>query len=254
VRMTSGLSARNVQRAAPLSRDNSRRPISPVLSKWPIQATGGPTPRTNTRAALWSWPVAALACGLWLLAPPALDGQTRGRVTEPANVNCLATLGVGVTTDRRFCDVLIGTDPAAGAIVTLPPHRGPVTLRFDLHNRHTFSEEEVKANRGYARYTATIGVLTLDDGLIARAVVQSEFRTAADLLDRVGGGAGGGVKAVAPVGLEPVVMTIPAEAEAVSFLGENLEQLRGDGGLVAYTAPGRPIAIISNVTIEYAPR
>ena len=38
----------------------------------------------------------------------------------------------------------------------LPPHTGPVTLTFDLHNRHTYSEELSKTNRGYRRYTASI--------------------------------------------------------------------------------------------------
>ena len=63
----------------------------------------------------------------------------------------------------------------------------------------------MKAHRAYARYTATIGVLTLDNTLISRAVVQNEFRAAGDLVDRVGGGAGpGGVKAVAPTGTESI--------------------------------------------------
>ena len=71
-----------------------------------------------------------------------------------------------------------------------PPHIGPVTLTFDLHNRHTYSEELVKTNRGYRRYTATIGVLTADNTLLSRAVVQNDFRSAADLLDRITGGRG----------------------------------------------------------------
>jgi hypothetical protein len=37
---------------------------------------------------------------------------------------------------------------------------------------------------------AGIGVLTMDNTLISRAAVQSEFRKAVDLLDRIGGGAG----------------------------------------------------------------
>ncbi len=49
---------------------------------------------------------------------------------------------------------------------------------------------------------ATIGALTMDNTLISRAVVESEFRTANDLVDRVGGGAPApaGSKAVAPTG------------------------------------------------------
>jgi hypothetical protein len=173
-------------------------------------------------------------------------------VVEPADLICPTQLGVGVTSKRSFCDILTGRDPAEGATITFPSHRGPLTLRFDLHNRHTYSEEEVKAKRGYSLYTATIGALTLDNTLIARAVVRSEFRRREDLLDRVGGGAGGGVKAVAPIGLEPIVMTIPEEVDAVSFLGEKLEVVRIDGPAV-YSAPGRPIAVISNVEIEYTP-
>lgn len=161
-------------------------------------------------------------------------------------------LGTGVATGRVFCDILTERDPAAGAVVKFPEHRGPLTLRFDLHNRHTYSDEEIKANRGYALYTATIGVLTLDNTLISRALVQSEFRKREDLFDRVGGGAGGSVKAVAPIGAEPLVMTIPVDVDAVSFLGEKLESARADGP-ATYTAPGRPIAIISNVEIEYTP-
>lgn len=161
-------------------------------------------------------------------------------------------LGGGVATKRMFCDILTGRDPAGGVLAKFPPHRGSLTLRFDLHNRHTYSEGEVTAKRAYTLYTATIGVLTLDNTLISRAVVQSEFRRREDLFDRVGGGAGGGVKAVAPVGAEPIVMAIPEDVEAVSFLGEKLEMMTVDGP-VTFTAPGRPIAVISNVEIEYTP-
>ena len=50
----------------------------------------------------------------------------------------------------------------------------------------------------------------MDNTLISRAVVQSEFRKAADLIDRISGGAGpGGVKAVAPTGKEAITMLIP---------------------------------------------
>ena len=120
-------------------------------------------------------------------------------------MNCSTPLGVGVTTKREFCDVLSGRTPREGLIITLPPHRGAVTLTFDLHNRHTYSEEQMKAKRGFARYTAMIGVLTMDNTLISRAAVQTEFRTAEDLVDRIGGGAGpGGVKAVAPTGTERI--------------------------------------------------
>jgi hypothetical protein len=177
-------------------------------------------------------------------APPA----TR---TEPATLTCPQVLGAGVRTKRSYCDVLIGRDPAGGILVTLPPHTGPVTLTFDLHNRHTYSEEQVRANRAYHRYTATIGVLTLDNTLVSRAIVQNEFRTQADLVDRITGGSGAsGLKAVAPTGSEPVSIVIPEEAMQVSILGEKLSVVRVDGD-DTFSASGRPMAVISNVMVEY---
>jgi len=168
-------------------------------------------------------------------------------------MTCPASLGAGVMTKVMYCDVMTGRDQAGGIIIKLPPHKGPVTLTFDLHNRHTYSEEQTKANRAYARYTATVGVLTMDNTLISRAVVQSEFRKASDLVDRIGGGAGpGGVKAVAPTGTEPITISIPEAEEAVSILGEKLTVDRIDGS-ATYSSPGRPIALVSNVMIEYRP-
>jgi hypothetical protein len=173
--------------------------------------------------------------------------------TEPAPMKCPAVLGEGIETGRTYCDVLTGIQPADGIVIDLPPHRGDVTLTFDLHNRHTYSEELVKANRGFRRYTATIGVLTADNTLLSRAIIRNEFRTADDLVERIGGGAGpGGVKAVAPTGTEAITITIPAEEESVSILGEKLAVLRIDGH-DNFQAPGRPIAIVSNVQIQYRP-
>ena len=166
---------------------------------------------------------------------------------------CPTPLGTGVNTKLEFCDVMSGRDVTAGVIVRFPEHKGPVTLSFDLHNRHTYSEEQVKANRAYARYTATIGVLTMDNTLIQRAVVESEFRKAADFVDRIGGGAGpAGIKAVGPTGTESISMLIPEEENQVSILGEKLTVERVDG-TATYSSPGRPIAVISNVMIEYRP-
>ena len=171
----------------------------------------------------------------------------------PATLVCPAELGDGVTTKRRFCDVLTGLDPRAGVVITVPPHRGPVTLSFEVHNRHTYSAELVKKKQGYRHYTATIGVLLMDGTLIDRAVVDSEFRTERNLYDRVSGGAGpGGVKAVAPTGAEFVQFTLPEGTLEVSILGERLTEVRPDG-TEQFTAPGRPVATISNVMLEYRP-
>ena len=178
------------------------------------------------------------------LAPP---------IKEAPEVICPTPLGMGLNTKLQFCDVMSERDVTAGVIVRFPEHKGPVTLSFDLHNRHTYSEEQVKANRAFARYTATVGVLTMDNTLVSRAAVQSEFRTAADLIDRIAGGAGpGGVKAVAPVGTEHVRITIPEEEDRVGILGEKLTVERLEGP-ATYSSAGRPIAVISNVQVEYRP-
>jgi hypothetical protein len=173
-------------------------------------------------------------------------------VTEPAKVRCPETLGTGVKTGAVFCFVLAGREPAEGVMVAVPPHTGPATLMFDIHNRHTYSEEDIRAGRGFAKYTAVIGVLTLKGELLSRGAVQTEFRTARDLYDRVAGGAGpGGVKAVAPLGHEQVVVTIPPGVDQVSLLGEVLDATTAAGRETA--TPGRTVAIVSNVRIEYRP-
>ena len=190
--------------------------------------------------------------------PPARRGSAAASAASTARkiapeMKCPTPLGVGVSSKREYCDVMSGRDPAEGILILLPPHHGPVTLTFDLHNRHTYSEEQVKANRASARYTAVIGALTMDNTLISRAAVQSEFRKASDLVERIGGGAGpGGVKAVAPTGTEAITITVPEAETQVSLLGEKLTVDRADG-TATYTSPGRPIAVISNVMIEYQP-
>lgn len=211
----------------------------------------------------------ALVLGLLLAGSSVVDGQTRRRTpartakpkpkpaparvkTEPAKVTCPESLGIGVKTGASYCFVLAGQNPADGVIVAIPSHTGAATLRFDLHNRHTYSEEQMKAGRGFAKYTAVIGVLTMKPDLLDRAAVQSEFRTVRDLHERIMGGAGpGGMKAVAPVGCESVAITIPAGITQVSLLGEVLDATTPAGRETA--APGRPVAIVSNVTVEYRP-
>jgi hypothetical protein len=206
----------------------------------------------------------AIAVAL-LLVVPASAQTRRPPAKKPAapppaalkkitpDVACPTPLGVGVKTKLSFCEVMAGRDPAAGVLITVPPHKGPATLTFDLHNLHTYSEEQARAHRAFARYTATIGALTMDNTLLSRAVVQNEFRTATDLVDRVGGGAGpGGVKAVAPTGVESVAIAIPEGEAQVSLLGEKLTVDRLDG-TATYTQAGRPIAVVSNLMLEYKP-
>ena len=132
--------------------------------------------------------VASLLLCAIVMAVPALDAQTRKSPARKspqrtarkapevpisrvqAEWRCNSELGIGVTSGRRFCDVLTGSDPKEGVLITIPPHRGPVTMTFALHNRHTYSAELVKAKQAYRKYTATIGVLTMDNTLVDRAV------------------------------------------------------------------------------------
>lgn len=207
--------------------------------------------------------LASLLVAVVLVTAGSLEAQTQRRRTptrpasrlrtEAAKVKCPEALGIGARTQAHYCFVLAGRDPAQGIVVGLPRRTGPATLLFDLHNRHTYSEEDVKAGRGYARYLAIIGVLTMKGDLVRRAAVQSEFRQASDLHERITGGAGPtGLKAVAPIGREQVMVTIPASVNEVSLLGEVLDATTAAGREVA--TPGRPVAIVSNIRIEYRPR
>ena len=211
-----------------------------------------------------SFLVALVMLASW--AAPAIDAQAR-RTTrppapappkvEPAMVQCPAVLGDGARSKRTFCDVLIGGNPADGIIVTIPPHTGDVKLMFDLHNRHTYSAELAKSRAGFRRYAAGVGVMAMDVTLLSRAAVESEFRTATDLFDRVVGTGPGGLKAVAPIGSEPVVLTLTdddlGDDLRVSILGERLAEGRPDGSTDVFTAAGRPIAVVSNIRLEYRP-
>ena len=88
--------------------------------------------------------------------------------------------------------------------------------------------------------------------LFGRAAIQTEFRNAKEIYERISDGAGAGVKAVAPVGLEAARMTIPAAVDQVSLLGEVLDAITPAGRESA--GPGRPVAIVSSVMVEYRPK
>ena len=206
--------------------------------------------------AVWFAAVVLATAPLGAQRKPASGRKTPPKPvlnTEAAKVKCPEPLGVGARTAAQYCFVLAYNDPAKGVIVTIPPHIGNATLLFDLHNRHTYSEEDIKAGRGYARYLAIIGVLTMKGELLNRAAVQSEFCKAPDHYERITGGAGpAGLKAVAPIGRESIAMTIPAAVEEVSLLGEVLDATTHIGRETA--TPGRPLAIVSNIRVEYRPR
>ncbi len=196
---------------------------------------------------LWTAAVAAAVA----VATAAAAAQSR-RI-EPAEVECPSVLGVGIDTDRTYCDVQIGDEIADGIIVRIPPHRGPATVRFTLHGRHTYSADEVARRRGYARYLATAAVASAEE-VLARPVVLAEFHGAGDLVDRVGGGAGpGGIKAIAPVGAERIRIIVPSDVTEIAIVGLELEVQRVDSR-ETHIARGRAIALVSDVSVEYRAR
>ena len=195
---------------------------------------------------------AGVGLALSLLVIAAVSAQERRG--EPAEVLCPSVLGVGVNSRTPFCDIPIHVEPHLGIQVVLPPHDGEATLSFNLHNRHTYSQEEEQAGRAYTQYLASIAVATMEGEVIGEGVVFSEFRTAADLVDRVTGGAGAsGLKAIAPTGVERVYVTVPADVDRLAIVGESVQIVRLDGRDV-FTVVGRPIAILSDATLDYRPR
>jgi hypothetical protein len=173
--------------------------------------------------------------------------------TATPEIKCPSLLGMGVKTIRSFCDVPAGRDPALGVLITLPAHVGTGTLSFDLHARHMYSREQTQQGKAYAHYRAVIAVMSMTNDLIERDTVDAEFRSDADLFDRISGGAGpAGLKAIAPVGREQIFVTIPAKIDQVSLVGDSLDALTPAGHETA-VMPGRPIAIVSNVLFEYKP-
>ncbi len=193
----------------------------------------------------------AVWVGLILLNVVVVTPQS-GR-TEPGEVDCPSLLGIGLVTGHSYCDVLIGTEAAEGIIVAVPPHAGPAIVTFTLHGRHTYSEEATTRGRGYARYLAITAVVAGDE-VLARPVLLAEFHDAEDLVDRVGGGAGpAGLKAVAPVGGEDIRVTVPPGVNEVAIVGLQLEVERVDGREV-FVTPGRSIAVIGDVQVEYRSR
>ena len=198
-------------------------------------------------------------CAGWLVlvvnvavAMPAEAQKSKAKTPTSktsVDVTCPADLGKGVKSKRPFCDITIGTDPAAGITMRVPPHAGPTTLRFDLHNRFAVSG----ATLPFVRVAALVGVLNGNSGvLVDRAGVLGELRSEVDLFDRIAGTGPGGSKTVAPGRAEAVRITLPAGVTSISIVGVRVEVTNKDGR-TEYVTPGRPVAIGSNFRIEYTP-
>ena len=108
------------------------------------------------------WSIVALVV-VSTAAPTGLDAQTRPSTRKPAPAATRKPTtapaevapvipGAGITSKLMYCDVLTSRDPKEGIIIKLPARRGVLTLRFNLHNRHTYSEEQVRLKRAFASY------------------------------------------------------------------------------------------------------
>jgi hypothetical protein len=198
-----------------------------------------------------------------MLAASAAAVAAQGRGAPPAATPapkiataaaCAADLGSGAASRRSFCDILIVAKPAGSIAVTIPPHTGTARLKFDLHNRFTIPAAGVAVAEAFARHSAQIAVIGADGAIIDRAVVTREFRTVEDLFDQLrGGGRPGGVKGIGPGQPIAVEVALPAGLGVAGIVGVRLEQFTL-GANEVYDAPGRAIAIASNIRLEYLPR
>ena len=193
-----------------------------------------------------------LIVGALVIVSDGAAAMQRGRTTsakpapaaaakkEPAQVKCAELLGTGVP---RPLQPTVSSSPvgirrkgSSSRSRRTPAKRrsrSTCTIATSIRKKRCGPDAE------YAKYTAVVGVLTMKGELLERGAVQTEFRTAADLYERISGGAGpGGVKAVAPIGREQVVIRLPQGVDQVSLLGEVLEAVTAAGRETA--APGRP--------------
>jgi hypothetical protein len=189
-----------------------------------------------------------------LAIAPAQRMTPRAAGTKIATaVACAADLGLGAKTRRQFCDVVVTAAGSDSITMAVPPHTGGSTLMFDLHNRFVVPSGAIDLAQAFSRQTALVAVVGADGAIIGRGAVSREFRTTADLFDRIGGGPAGGVKAVAPGPAEAIRIAIPAAVSSVGIVGVRLDQLTARAE-ESFNAPGRPIAVASNFRLEYRPR
>ena len=175
-------------------------------------------------------------------------------VTEQVEVLCPSVLGVGIGNEVPYCNIEIQRDAVFGILMQIPSHRGEAILSFDLHNRHTYSEEEAREGRAYAEYMASIAVATMSGEIVARGVVLSEFRSESDLYDRVeGAGILRDVNPLAPLGAERIFVTVPEGVDRVSVVGQSLEVVRPENQDI-FQSTGRAVAVLSDAIISYLPQ
>lgn len=186
-------------------------------------------------------PVCCLVSVLAISAAPVKKFVTESQ--------CASDLGRGVKSKREFCDISATTDPSKGDSMRIPPHKGASTLRFDLHNRFAVAGKTLP----FARAAALVAVVNANSGaVIDRAAVVNELHTELDLFDRIIGTGPGGTKTIAPGRPQAATITIPANVSAISIVGVRVD-LTTKAGSEVFSSPGRPVAIVSNLRLEYTP-
>lgn len=194
------------------------------------------------------------AIGIWVVGGTTMAAQRATGMRVSTSKTCAASLGTGLKSKREFCDVIIARVPKDSVAITIPAHTGAATLMFDLHNRFLLPAVSTVPGLLYTRHEAIVSVVTNTGDVINRAAVVREFRLVSDLFDRItGGGRPGGVKAVAPGPAEPIRFVIPAGVNALGIVGSRLQTLTRAGGDEVFENPGRPVAIVSNVRVEFRP-
>lgn len=220
--------------------------LLPVNRSWPA----GDILEFKMRVGILTTTIAITSA---IVAIDAAQRQTKPAIRSTQDATCAADLGVGVESKRKFCDVVIAGTPGQSVLLRIPPHAGAATLLFDLHNRFAVPVIALSPGLAYTKHDVVVAVIRTTGEVIGRATAAKEYRGVQDLFDRIsGGGRPGGVKATAPGAFESWRFTIPAGVPAIGIVGERLRVITAAADAVT-DAPGRPIAIVSNVRAEYAP-
>jgi hypothetical protein len=198
--------------------------------------------------------ISAVLVSGWGLSAGGQSGRAAGLRVSTAS-ECAASLGVGVKSKRTFCDVVITSAPAESVNVPLPERTGGATLLFDLHNRFTVPVVTGQPLLAFQRHEALAAVIRPNGVILGKAAAIREFRATVDLFDVIaGGGRPGGVKAVAPGPAESIRVAIPTGVTSVGITGLRLSVRTNMSGPDVFDTPGRPVAMVSNVRVEYRPR
>jgi YD repeat-containing protein len=198
-----------------------------------------------------------LAAAALAIALAGVSPEAQGRAaTRPAAARvsraatCAFDLGAGVRTKQRFCDVVVANTGAESVALPVPTRSGAASLLFDLHPRVQLQAGATNPVDAFVRSAAVVAVVRATGDVIDRAAVIAEYRSPSDLFDRFPGSGPDGYKIVAPGAPEPVRVAIPAGVTAVGIVGVRVE-LTTARVRYTYDAPGRPVAIVSNLRIEY---